>query len=94
MMIDRINSVNSLLVGNNANVNNQVNRPMLTDSIKVSSEALEKSELYQANALVNAAPDVRMDLIAEIKQQINDPSFINDEVLGVTADKILASFGF
>jgi anti-sigma28 factor (negative regulator of flagellin synthesis) len=94
MMIDKIGGVNPLLYGNNANAGNRVNRPMQADSIKLSEEALQRSELYQVSEMVNSAPDVRTELVAEMKRQISDPAFISGTALDATADKLLAVFGF
>jgi negative regulator of flagellin synthesis FlgM len=92
MMIDRINSVNSGFF-EKTNRNARTDKQVQSDSIRLSPEALEKSELYHASEIVNSASDVRADRVAEIKQRINDPSFLNEEVLNATADKILTLFG-
>jgi negative regulator of flagellin synthesis FlgM len=91
MMIDRIGSVNPVLL-EGTNRSAPVNKERDADSIRLSQEALQQSELYQATEIVNSAPDVRADLIAEIKAKINDPSFINEAVLDATAEQILAVF--
>jgi len=54
---------------------------------------MEKGELYQAIELASAAADVRSDRIAELKQRINDPSYLNDTVIKSTADRIMDAFG-
>jgi negative regulator of flagellin synthesis FlgM len=64
-----------------------------TDSISLSSEAVEKAELYRAKEIVAAAPDVRADRVAELKAKINDPSYLNDTIIQGTADKIMEAFG-
>lgn len=91
MMIDRVSSINLIQQGKNAGWNNQVNRTALTDSITLSAEAMERSELYRANALVASASDVRLDRIAELKEKIKDPSYINDTIINATADKIMSA---
>jgi anti-sigma28 factor (negative regulator of flagellin synthesis) len=93
MMIDRIGFVNPVFL-EGANRNSQINKGWDTDSIRLSQEALEQSELYQATEIVNSAPDSRVDLVAEIKAQINDPSFLNDAVLDATVEKIFAVLKF
>ncbi|MDR2536217.1 MAG: flagellar biosynthesis anti-sigma factor FlgM [Treponema sp.] len=93
MMIDKVGYINLIQHSKNAEWNNQVNRTVQTDSITLSAEAKEKSELYQANAVVASASDVRMDRIAELKQKINDPSYINDVIINATADRIMDIFG-
>jgi negative regulator of flagellin synthesis FlgM len=93
MTIDRVGSVNPIPSAKKAEWNNQVNRPVQTDSIDLSADAVRKSELLRAHDIVFAAPDIREDRIAELKQKINDPSYINDTLLQGTADKIMEAFG-
>ncbi|MDR1987191.1 MAG: flagellar biosynthesis anti-sigma factor FlgM [Treponema sp.] len=92
MMIDRIGSINPIAAGK-YEWNNQTNRTVQADSISLSPEALEKSELYRAHELVASASDVRVDRIAELKQKIADPSYINDTIIQATADKIMDVLG-
>lgn len=92
-MIDRVGAINLVQQGKNTGWNNQVNRTAQTDSITLSSEALEKSELYRATELVSSAADMRADRIAELKKKINDPSYINEAIINATADKIMEVFG-
>ena len=93
MTIDRLGPINHIPQGKNAGWNNQVNRTAQSDTIALSAEALEKSELYQANVLVSSASDVRLDRIAELKAKINDPSYINDTIINATADNIMNALG-
>ncbi|MDR2796893.1 MAG: flagellar biosynthesis anti-sigma factor FlgM [Treponema sp.] len=88
MTIDRIGSINPIASGK-YEWNNQTNRTVQTDSISLSPEAVERSELYRAHELVASASDVRLDRIAELKQKIADPSYINDTIIQATADKIM-----
>jgi negative regulator of flagellin synthesis FlgM len=93
MTIDRINPLEPIQPGKKSGRSGQVERGKESDSISLSSEAVEKAELYQAMELVSAADDVRTERIAELKAKINDPSYINDKILQATADKILDAFG-
>ncbi|MDR1301719.1 MAG: flagellar biosynthesis anti-sigma factor FlgM [Treponema sp.] len=93
MMIDRIGSINPISSGKNYGWNNQINRSVQTDSISLSQEAVEKSELYRAHELVASASDVRLDRITELKQKLADPSYINDTIIHATADKIIDVLG-
>ena len=93
MTIDRIGSLESIQPGKKAGVNNRVNESLPSDSIMLSSEALEKGDFFQAVELVSTASDVRMDRIEELKSKINDPSYINDTIIRGTADKIMEAFG-
>jgi negative regulator of flagellin synthesis FlgM len=93
MTIEGINSLESIQPGKKQGPNNRPNEAVHSDSIKISSEALEKGEFYQAVELVSSAPDVRTDRIAELKKKINDPSYIDDTIVQATADKIMEAFG-
>lgn len=93
MTIDRIGYTDPIQPGKKAGRNESINQNSKSDSINLSSEAIEKSELYRAIEVVSTAPDVRADLVAEMKAKINDPSYINDRILQAAADKIIESFG-
>ncbi|MDR1126882.1 MAG: flagellar biosynthesis anti-sigma factor FlgM [Treponema sp.] len=92
--ISSIGSINPILPDGKTNAYNQSNRFSSTDSIDLSSEGLKKSEMYRINSIIDAAPDIRMDVVERIKERINDPAYINDEVLDATADKLMEAFGF
>jgi negative regulator of flagellin synthesis FlgM len=64
-----------------------------TDYIEVSSEAREKAEIYQVVELIKSAPEMDEARIAEIRERINDPAYLNDTILNATADKIMSAFG-
>jgi negative regulator of flagellin synthesis FlgM len=94
MTIDRIGSIDPIQPGRKSEPVNQVNRPRGTDSINISSEAQERAEFLRAQQLAAAAADVRPERISELKEKINDPSYINDRVINATADRLIdALFG-
>ncbi|MDR1177965.1 MAG: flagellar biosynthesis anti-sigma factor FlgM [Spirochaetaceae bacterium] len=93
MMIDRIGSIDPIQPGKKTNRSGQVNPGSQADSIALSREAKEKAEIYQTLELVSAAPATRADRIAELKEKINDPDYLNDVVIKATADKIMDAFG-
>jgi len=57
--------------------------------VNISRAALEKAEQFRVIEIVNSAPDVRAERIAEIKAKINDPDYINEEMISKTADNIM-----
>jgi negative regulator of flagellin synthesis FlgM len=59
------------------------------DTINLSSEAMKKAEMYQIVELIKSAPELDDARIAELRQKIDDPSYINDKIINATADKIL-----
>jgi negative regulator of flagellin synthesis FlgM len=93
MTIERLGSIDPILPNTQPGQNTRIDKTTETDSISVSTDAKIKGELYQAIELVSAAPDVRAERIAELKQKINDPSYINDAIINATADKIIEAFG-
>ena len=93
MTIDRIGSIDPIQPGKKTGRSGQVSKSEKTDSISLSSEALEKSELHQARELVLASAEVRAERVQEMKSKINDPSYINDVILKGTADKIMEAWG-
>ena len=94
MTIDRIGSIDPIQPGKKPGGTNKVNETPKTDSISISSAAQEKAELLRIQELAAAAPEVRAERVAELREKINDPSYLNDKVINGTADKLIdALFG-
>ena len=94
MTIDRIGSIDPVQPGKRPGRTGQVNESPKSDSISISSAAQEKAELLRIQELAAAAPEVRAERVAELKEKINDPSYINDKVMNATADRLIdALFG-
>ena len=94
MTIDRLGSIDPIQPGKRPGKIGQVNASPKADSISISSEAQERAELHRAQELAAAAPEVRAELVAELKEKINDPSYLNDQVINATANKLIdALFG-
>ena len=89
MMIERIGSVDPIQPGKKAGGANQIKATLKSDSISISSEAGGKAQLYRIRELAVAAPESRTEKIEELKAKINDPSYLNDEVIAATADKLI-----
>jgi negative regulator of flagellin synthesis FlgM len=94
MTIDKVGPPEPIQPGKKPGRTESVRAGDRSDSINLSSEALEKSDLYQAIGLVASAPDVRAEKIAELKAKINDPAYINERIIDSTADEIMDAFGF
>ncbi|MDR1175535.1 MAG: flagellar biosynthesis anti-sigma factor FlgM [Treponema sp.] len=89
MTIDRIGSIDPIQPGKKPNRSDSVKGSGNEDIISISPAALEKAELYRIKELAMAAPDIREERIAELREKINDPAYINDRLIGETADRIL-----
>ncbi|HAH60871.1 MAG TPA: flagellar biosynthesis protein FlgM [Treponema sp.] len=94
MMIDKIGGINPLNnVQNTHRVNGADSVNAGADSINVSDEAKEMATVYYMKQVAAETPDVRADRVAEIKEKIKDPSYLNDAVINSAADRIMAGFG-
>jgi negative regulator of flagellin synthesis FlgM len=91
MTIDRIGQLDPSQPNKKLGRSNPVEGTDRTDSINLSREAMEKAEVYQVVELIKSVPDLDDAKIAELRQKINDPSYINERVINATADKILDS---
>ena len=90
-MINSINNVSQVNNVQNLRKNENVSKvPQDVDSIEVSSEA---RELYYMEKVAKETPDVRADRIAEIKEKIKDPNYLNDTIINSAADKFLSALG-
>ena len=92
-----INSVNNVTQVNNVQNlrktegTSKVSRD--ADSISVSAEAKEMAEIYYMDKVAKETPDVRADRVAEVKEKLKDPTYLNNAVLSSTADKFLSALG-
>lgn len=94
-MIGKIDYVNPLnTVQNPRKVNAMEGVYSAPDSINISDEARSASEAYFLDQVAAETPDVRKDLVASIKEKIKDPNYLNPERIGLTADRIMAAYGF
>ena len=92
-----INSVNNVTQVNNVQNlrktegTSKVSRD--ADSISVSAEAKEMAEIYYMDKVAKETPDVRADRVAEVKEKLKDPNYLNNAVLSSAADKFLSALG-
>ena len=93
MIIDKIGGINPLSnVQGSQRVSARSSVFMGEDSIYVSREAQEMAEAYYLSEVAAETPDVRSDLVEQIKIKIQDPMYLSDAVIDSTVDKIMASF--
>jgi negative regulator of flagellin synthesis FlgM len=93
MGIDKINPVTNYNGYNKLNKIDQAKNINSADSIDISNEAINKADSNKVLEIVKSAPDVRADKIAEIKEKLKDPNYINDTITKKTADNIIDLFG-
>lgn len=93
MAVDPVGQVGSV---SNLKGIDQAARPQpsnVADSVSLSPEAKSAGELYAATEIANNSPEVRVDLVAELKGKLQDPSYINSEIIDRVADRISKPFG-
>ncbi|MDR1869182.1 MAG: flagellar biosynthesis anti-sigma factor FlgM [Treponema sp.] len=92
MTVNRISHLDPVPPGKKPGRTDQVGGSDRTDTINLSAEAKEKAEKYQVLELIKSAPDLDEARIAELRQKIDDPAYLNDRVINATADKILSAW--
>ncbi|ULQ58980.1 flagellar biosynthesis anti-sigma factor FlgM [Brucepastera parasyntrophica] len=93
MMIDRLGGIDPLKNVQNTQKPQKVSGAPLSDSISVSAEAKELSEVYFAMEAAGASPDVRTDRVAEVMEKMKDPAYINKAVIDIVADRLMDVYG-
>ena len=89
MTVNRIGHVDPIPTGKKPGRSEPSGGNDRADTINLSSDAMKKAEVYQVVELIKSAPEADEARIAELRQKINDPSYLNDKVIKATADNIL-----
>jgi negative regulator of flagellin synthesis FlgM len=89
MTIDRLSSVDPIRDPQKPTLGGKAEKARGGDSISISSDATQKAELFNALELAKAAPETKSDRIAELKAKINEPGYMDDAVISMTADRIM-----
>jgi len=89
MTVKPVGPVEPIPPGKRPGRSEQVGGNSKADSINLSSQAMEQAERYQVLELIKAAPELDEARIAELREKINDPAYINDRVLNATADNLV-----
>ena len=89
MTVDRVGAIEPIQPGKKPGRVESAQAVGRSDSINLSPEALVKAEKYQIVELIKATQDVDESQIIELRAKISDPSYINEKVIGATADKIM-----
>ncbi|MBS7241004.1 flagellar biosynthesis anti-sigma factor FlgM [Treponema sp.] len=94
MMIDKVNYVSPVNnLQSTKRSNNVANSQRTSDEISVSEEAKAAAEAMYLKQVSDETPDIRQDLVEEIKLKIQDPNFFSDATIAATADRILSAYG-
>ena len=88
MTVNRIGHVEPISSGKKPGRNEQLGGNNKTDTINLSSEAMAQAERYQVIELIKSVPEIDDTRIAELRQKIDDPAYVNEKI-NTTADKIL-----
>ena len=51
------------------------------------------AEAYYLKGIADETPDVRSDLVAQIKEKIKNPDYLNAQTISATAEKIMQAYG-
>jgi len=92
MTVDRISHLDPVPPGKKPGRTDRLGGSDRTDTISLSTEAKEKAERYQVLELIKSVPDLDEARIAELRQKIDDPAYLNDRIINATADKILSAW--
>lgn len=89
MMIDKLNSIEPVEGTSRNEKVQQVHRVNHEDTISISAESQRLSEAYLAKKIAMEAPDVRENKIAEVRQKLEDPSYIKNAIEDI-ANRLLS----
>jgi len=93
VIIDKLGGVNPLNnVQSSQRVSARSSVSFGSDSISVSAEAQELAEALYLSEVAAETPDVRTDLVEQIRIKIQDPMYLSDAVIDSTVDNIMASY--
>lgn len=93
MSIDRLGPIDPVAKFNKTQKTQRTEQKPNNDSVNFSDESRVQADILKISEEVRAQPDVRADRIAEVQQKLEDPSYIDDKVLGTVADRIMDVFG-
>ncbi|MGN0729501.1 flagellar biosynthesis anti-sigma factor FlgM [Treponema sp.] len=93
MMINKISELNALNTLQNTKRSNNIPSSHYEDEISVSDEAKAMAEAMFMQKVAEETPDVRSELVEQIKLKIQDPNYLNEATIAATADQILSAYG-
>ena len=94
MMINKLSGVNPVnSVQSTKKSENVAKTNTGFDSVDVSDEAKVRAEAYYLKQVADETPDIRADRVAEVREKLKDPSYLNNAVIMSAAEGIMASLG-
>ncbi len=94
MVIDKIGNIHNITETKNSKSVSRAKESGKSDSIQISTEGKVAAEVARYTQIVKETPDIRMERVREIKEQIQAGTydkFSDDKVLEMVADKIANS---
>jgi negative regulator of flagellin synthesis FlgM len=92
MTVNRISHLDPVPPGKKPGRIDQAGGGDKADTINLSTGAMEKAERYQVLELIKSAPELDEARIIELRKQIDDPAYLNEQVVNATADKLLSAW--
>ena len=89
MTIDRIGHLEPISPNRKTGRSEKTGGNDKADTINLSAQAVEQAERYQVLELIKSAPELDEARIVELRQKLDDPSYLNERVIQSTADNIL-----
>ena len=93
MTIDKLAPIDPLQKLDQVAKSSKPTRKSEADAVSLSSEARFKGELHELSEQIKSSPDIRAERIAEVKQKLEDPSYIDGDVIETLADRVIDMFG-
>ena len=89
--VDNVSAVNN--IQSTRRSSNVASSQRTSDEISVSEEAKAAAEAMYLKQVSDETPDIRQDLVEQIKLKIQDPDFFSDATIAATANQILSAYG-
>lgn len=93
MTIERLGPIDPVQKFNKTEKPAKPNSVASGDSIALSDEAKLRAEIAQAVTEAQNLPDIRQDRIDAVREQLQNPTYIDDRVVDIVADEIMSVFG-
>jgi len=92
MTVDRIGPLEPVSPNKKAGRSERTGGNDKADTINLSAQAVEQAERYQVLELIRSAPELDEARIVELRQKLDDPSYLNEKLIQSTADNILRAW--